>query len=372
MNMTSRLHSPALAALAAACCTAAGCASPSAGPASSWYRGNTHTHTVLCGHADSTPEAVTAWYHARDYNFLILSEHNKFIDPATVKMPEPTRPDFILIPGVEITGARHIHTTGMNVSEVVPWDYKSSNKSKIIQSHVDGAIERGGRPISNHPNHGNALSAEDMLAVNRLHMFELYNGHGKVNNFGGGGFTSTEEMWDIMLTAGKRIYGVSTDDAHIFQVLDPEKTNPGRGWVMVNAPKLDPDAVTEAMLRGEFYASSGVFLSRCDAGPDRYRIEVDPTRTMQELAGSPELRGRLMQDGTAGYRIDFIGTEGKVLETVKGTQASYDVTPADPYVRAKVTFGRLKPGTDQIEEYYAWGQPVFTDGRGPSEPAPAP
>jgi hypothetical protein len=61
-----------------------------------WYRGNTHAHTVICGHADSTPEFVTNWYHSRGYNFLILSEHNHFIDPDTVKMPKELRKDFIL------------------------------------------------------------------------------------------------------------------------------------------------------------------------------------------------------------------------------------------------------------------------------------
>ena len=53
-------------------------------PAPKWYRGNTHTHTVLCGHADTTPEAVARWYLDRGYHFLCLSEHNRFIDPATV------------------------------------------------------------------------------------------------------------------------------------------------------------------------------------------------------------------------------------------------------------------------------------------------
>jgi len=36
-----------------------------------WYMGNTHAHTKICGH----------------YNFLILSEHNHFIDPDTVQLP---------------------------------------------------------------------------------------------------------------------------------------------------------------------------------------------------------------------------------------------------------------------------------------------
>src|SRR5215212_10107531 len=52
-----------------------------------WYRGNTHVHTVLCGHADSAPEVVAKWYLDRGYHFLCLSEHNRFIDPANVALP---------------------------------------------------------------------------------------------------------------------------------------------------------------------------------------------------------------------------------------------------------------------------------------------
>ena len=51
-----------------------------------WYKGNTHVHATLSGHVGSTPEFVAQWYHDRGYNFLVLSEHNKFIDPTTVKL----------------------------------------------------------------------------------------------------------------------------------------------------------------------------------------------------------------------------------------------------------------------------------------------
>ena len=50
-----------------------------------WYKGNTHTHTILCGHADSHPDTVARWYLDRDYNFLILSEHNLYIDPVWLR-----------------------------------------------------------------------------------------------------------------------------------------------------------------------------------------------------------------------------------------------------------------------------------------------
>jgi len=48
-------------------------------------------------------------------------------------------------------------------------------------------------------------------------MFELYNGHNDVHNFGNEGHVSTEVMWDDLLTHGMKIYGVSSDDAHHFQ-----------------------------------------------------------------------------------------------------------------------------------------------------------
>lgn len=327
-----------------------------------WYRGNTHTHTVICGHADSSPETVAGWYLDHGYNFLILSEHNHFIDPNTVPLPEPRRSDFILIPGVEVTGKKHVHSTAMNVDRVVPWQFDHANKSAIIQRHVDGTIDAGGQAILNHPNWAGTVPVADILPVTQLYMFELFNGHPHVHNDGHGKNPSTEKMWDQLLTKGMLMYGVSSDDAHHFQTLAKEKSNPGRGWVMVQASALDPDSITKAMLQGDFYASNGVFLKTCKRGPDTYVIKVDAERTQKELSASPALRGRHVEEGTAGYRIEFIGPMGKVLEKLHEDGGTYKIKKSDLYVRARVTLTR-KRQEGGYEEYYAWGQPVFTDGR---------
>lgn len=340
-----------------------GCASMEAGRASHWYRGNTHTHTVLCGHADTAPKDVAAWYHDHGYNFLILSEHNKFIDPDTVEMPENKRDDFILVPGEEVSGAKHVHSTAMNIHRLVPWEYKNSETSKIIQNHVDETIKAGGHAILNHPNFVYAAAAKDILPVKNLYLFELYNGHPSVNNYGNKDHPSTEEMWDELLTRGMKIYGVSSDDAHHFQVMEPAKSNPGRGWVMVNASTLDSKSITEAMIKGNFYASSGVFLQAIRRGPDEYVVRVDAKKTQRELAASPLLRGRHVKNGQAGYRIEFIGPGGKILEKVAGTTGHFNVDGANDYVRAKVTFTQRQSDRDGFEEYYAWGQPIFNDAR---------
>ena len=325
-----------------------------------WYKGNTHAHTVLCGHADSTPKAVAKWYHDRGYNFLILSEHNKFIDPKTVKMPAPKREDYILVPGEEVTGRKVIHTTAMNISRLVPWNFDHKDKSAIIQNHADGVVAAGGAPILNHPNFKWALRAADMLPVTRLHMFELYNGHPSVHNEGDAKHPSTEALWDTLLTAGMVLYGVASDDAHQFKTWAHRRSNPGRGWVMVRAGALTPRALTDAMLAGDFYASSGVILKMVVRGPTEYRVSADEAATAKEVA-SPVLFGRAVADGKPGWEIAFIGPKGETIKRVNSADGTVKVTERHAYVRAKITLRRR--GETGVIEYCAWTQPVFTDGR---------
>lgn len=349
-------------------------ASPSRAQERTWYKGNTHSHTELSGHADSSPEYVAKWYLDRGYNFLILSEHNRFIDPDSVDLPKDRREDFILIPGEEVTGKKVIHTTAMNVGGLVDWSADHPHKHQIIQSHVDSTIQAGGTPILNHPNFGWAVAAGDILPVERLHLFELYNGHPHVHNFGDSTHVSTEELWDHLLTEGMLIYGVSSDDAHEFQKWGTGVSNPGRGWVMVRAPKLEPGAITAAMRGGHYYATNGVILSEVERGPT-YRVRIDKEATRREM-GSPYLTGHHVPEGEPGFEIQFIGPGGEILSStdLEGPDADkagpgsaeLEVSDEFAYVRAKVIFRRLRSGGG-LEAFYAWTQPFFTDDR--AEPA---
>jgi hypothetical protein len=366
-------HGRSILLVALAAVLLGGCASDQ----SQWYKGNTHAHTVLCGHADSSPEAVAGWYLDHGFNFLILSEHNIYIEPSSVALPPDRRDDFILIPGEEISGKKTIHTTGMNLDSLVDASFDSEHKSEIIQNHTDGAIDAGGVAILNHPNFGWAVEPEDMLPVERLHMFELYNGHPAVHNQGDADHLSTEALWDVLLSAGKVIYGVSSDDMHNLKNWGTEVSNPGRGWVMVRADELTPDAITGAMARGDFYASSGVILKDVVAGePYRsgeatfYAVEVDVAATMKELE-SDMLVGNRVRDAAEGFTIEWIGQNGVVLSAVHATSAVRRVEPQMKYLRCKVTYARrVEPGEGDgegagpmYEAFYAWTQPVFTDGR---------
>ena len=87
-------------------------------------------HTTLCGHADSTPEFVAQWYHDRGYNFLVLSEHNKFIDPNTVKLKGEIRMIFYCFLG---RGDGPIHSTAMNISRLVLLNLRTRIVRKLFK-----------------------------------------------------------------------------------------------------------------------------------------------------------------------------------------------------------------------------------------------
>lgn len=326
-----------------------------------WYRGNTHTHTELCGHADSHPDKVAKWYLDQGYNFLILSEHNIFIDPNIVKLPENRRQDFILVPGQEVTGHKHIHTTAMNIKERVPANYFNNEKEKIVQHHVDSVIGKGGHAILNHPNFHYALDHHHIGKVKNLYMFELFNGHPTVNNHGDKDHESTEQMWDRLLSAGMLIYGVSSDDAHHFKKWAEKSSNPGRGWVMVNSNgDLSSSALTHAMVHGHFYSSSGVFLNDISKNKNHYSVSVNDQLTKSEI-NKAFVSGKIVKNAQEGYLIEFIADEGKVLKSANAMDATFSPPKGISYLRVKVTLTLKLNG--EFRQFFAWGQPVFFDDR---------
>ena len=174
-----------------------------------WFKGNTHAHTTDSD-GDSPPGYVAQWYKDRGYDFLVLSDHNVFTDPATLAgLVDST---FLLVAGEEVTSSFEEAPVHVNI---------------------------------NHPNFGWAFSLEELVKVENDRLLEIYNGHPSVHNHGGGGVLGLEAVWDGLLTGGKRIYGIAVDDAHHFQgEFAPGRSNPGRGWVTVRSPavyELDSD-----------------------------------------------------------------------------------------------------------------------------------
>jgi predicted metal-dependent phosphoesterase TrpH len=296
-----------------------------------WFKGNTHTHTTESD-GDSSPEYVAGWYKDHGYDFLVLSDHNFLVDPASLsQLVDDT---FLLIPGEEVTssfGDAAVHVNGLNLHEVAAPQTRETLVA-TIQANVDVVRDHEGLPHINHPNYGWSLGPQELAQVERYNLLEIFNGHPSVHNQAGGGYPGMEEVWDILLTKGKRIYGIAVDDAHHFQgEFSQSRVNPGRGWVVVKAAALEANAIMEALEEGRFYASTGVELEDVVVGETRFEI-------------------RIRAKGSFKYTTTFIGEGGRVLEIVHGPVAEFRLAGPEPFVRAVV---------QDSGGYVAWVQPVF-------------
>ena len=297
-----------------------------------WYKGNLHTHTVNSD-GDSTPHEVATWYRERGYQFLALTDHNHRTEVAALNAIHGAREKFLIIPAEELTDQylkRPIHINAINLESEVQAQHGDS-VAATIQRNVDTIRAAKGLPSVNHPNFHWAITARDMMGIKGLKLFEVFNGHPTVNNAGGGGSPSLDQMWDELLTGGQRLYGIAVDDAHVFKRTGQEFSNPGRGWVVVRASALTAAAITDALERGDFYSSSGVNLIDVQASLVEYRIEIN-ARAMER------------------FTTTFIGEGGKVLATSYDTIPVYKFSGGEKYVRARI---------DSSFGLSAWTQPVF-------------
>lgn len=296
-----------------------------------WLKGNTHAHTTESD-GDSSPEYVARWYKDHGYDFLVLTDHNVFTDPAW--LDHLTDSTFLLIPGEEVTSGfdgKSVHVNGLNIPHVIE-ARRAETLVATIQANVDAIREVEAVPHINHPNFQWSFGAEELAQIEGDKLLEIHNGHPSVHNEGGSGTPGLEEIWDILLTGGKRIYGIAVDDAHHFQgEFAADRANPGRGWLGVRAAGRDPLAIMAALEAGHFYASTGVDLDDLVVTDNRLEVHIQ-------------------QRSNFRYTVEFIGAGGIPLGQSIENPAVYQLREDVGYVRAKVT--------DSMG-YVAWTQPVF-------------
>ena len=297
-----------------------------------WYKGNTHTHTTNSD-GDTPPEQVARWYKGHGYDFLVLSDHNVFTNPTTLASLMDS--SFLLLPGEEVTTSFQkaaVHVNALAITRVIPAPHDSTLLG-TIQKAVDAIRAEHAIPHINHPNFLWSIDSATLFRVRNDRLFEIHSGHPLVHSLGGGGMPSMEEVWDGLLSSGKRMYGIAVDDAHNFQgEFSADRSNPGRGWVSIRTTALETRALVSALEEGQFYASSGVTLS-----------DVHVTSTTMSVS--------IVQKGDYKYTTRFIGRDGRLLAVDRSMSPRYALTGSETYVRAKVT---------DSGGAAAWVQPVFT------------
>ncbi len=318
-----------------------------------WYRGNTHAHT-LNSDGDSPPDVVVRWYKAHGYDFTFVTDHEFITDVAPLNAALWTDGTFLVISGQEVTqrvadaahpdGWRQAHVNALGTTAVIrPFGERNIARDMTIAAtyarHVAAIRAAGGVSQINHPNYRWSVHLSEMVGLPDSTLFELWNAHVFVNNLGGADsvgnrMPATDALWDSLLTRGKLVFGVASDDSHSFrpeEAENPEATRPGRAWVMVRAASLTRDAILAALGRGDFYSSTGVTLRAYSADAREIRLEIEPSNDRRFL-------------------IEFIGRGGRVLSTATHTTAQYAISGTEGYVRVRISDSSGRQ---------AWTQPVL-------------
>jgi len=395
-----------------------------------WFKGVTHVHS-LWSDGDGAPEGIAQWYKERGYHFVAFSEHNRMQDEekwvsiggrsplqpehldelrklfgkdwGEVRVASDGRPDamrlrtfdeltkqfgekgkFLLVPGEEMTaGSVNVHTNAINLRDPIR-GIEGTNKSDVLRQQVAAVAAQSAKykqPMFAHLNHINwsdGVTAEEVLAAPELRFFEVYNGHPGTHPWGRAdeGMPPMEETWDIVQSMRLNrdpetplLYAVATDDSHEYHQWGLGRVNPGRGFVMVHADKLTPDAITRAMIDGQFYSSTGVTLEKIEKTDKELRVTIAAqpgahyrTRFIGTRVGfDASTQPRLDADGKSLPRasLQYSSEVGATLLETTDNPAVYPFKGDELYVRARVFSDQPQDNpVDEGDLQTAWVQPV--------------
>ena len=343
--------------------------------AGKWWRGQVHVHTNWTDAADAVK-----WYKRAGYNFAIITDLIYASNVGGLQQLYDNPGRFCVIGGIELN--KEVPTFGDKIYDMegyggTPDDIKEFRDplTNYINLPVDDSAaatynrqgkmirDVGGVPAIAHPNLNWSITAEDILKTNPtlIKHLEISTAEPGMNDLGGGGHPSTEEMWDQVLSSGRVLYGLAADDAHHFYDFAPQNyfneaapatvypALPGRTSVYVYAEELTPKAIIAAIDRGDFYSVKHHLtfpIQFEDYQVDKNGIKIVLPKIDKDVGWS------LPGHNNAAYRTFFIGKDGKVLKVDESLTPVYQFKGDELYVRARV---------ECSDGAVAWTQPVFVN-----------
>ena len=328
-----------------------------------WWRGQVHIHTNWTAVDDAV-----SWYRYHQYNFVSITDLNEVTSVSGIKSLFDAPGKFLVIPGVELSvasGGKFFDTLGLggDSNRMLDAWRKQSTRHAVgsLNRQARSINEAGGLAVAAHPNFAWSWNDKHLLKTDpaTVRHFELRNAEHGMNDLGGGGRPSTEEMWDNVLSTGRPLYALATDDSHHFDDFGTDdffaggipyvqaKALPGRTSIFVRARELTPEAILSAISSGDMYAAYH---------PTNLPIEFDSYTADQngirlKLPAVANDKGNT-QPGVnlTRYRTHFIGRGGRVLKVDESRRPSYRFTGTERYVRVRV---------QDSDGGLAWTQPVF-------------
>ena len=280
-----------------------------------FWRGNLHAHSTR---SDGVlpPEEVCRRYRAEGYDFLALTDHfiGAYGYPIVDTLPFRT-PGFTTILGAELhSGAMangelwHILAVGLP-----PGFVPSQSPTFVPEPGQETGPEIAARAVAAgafvaiaHPQ-WSGLTLADARSIAAAHAVEIYN-HGCAT---GCDRPDGAAIADLLLTEGRRLSLIATDDAHFSE---PDHFG---GWVMVKAEANDPEALLAALKRGDFYSSQGPELRDVAIDGDTVVVECSSAVSVVAMGhgtGAKAVHGHSMT--RARVPLDRLGDSPWVRVTV--------------------------------------------------------
>lgn len=317
-----------------------------------WLKVQLHVHTGRSYDAATPPAEVASFYEAHGYDVLVITDHNR-----VTTWPSSER--LLVAPGIEITqnaveckppprgGYRCLfHTGGLFVDasrdarhgEVIAVPFQEERLA-AYRGQVAQILALGGVPVLNHPLFHFAADARltATLAREGVSLVELFDAGLDEQHPEGilDAQTRAEALWNDVLDSGATMYALATDDAHHFSDA-PRRRKAGkhayigdRAWVRVHAAR-DVADLRAALVRGDFYGSTGVELQRLSVRADEIALEVAPTSGMT-------------------FSTRFVRAGGAVAARSEGEHARYVPRGDERWIRAVV---------ERSDGARAWIQPL--------------
>lgn len=231
-----------------------------------FYKANLHAHTTLSD-GDLTPEALKKVYKEQGYSVVAYTDHRRYCNH------EKLNDDgFLALAALEVDIAAWPTSQGkhdrapcyhLNFYDLNP-EVDPQGKQDIIlperryddinyiNAYIDYMYKKGFICCYNHP-YWSLQSIEDYKNLRGCFAMEIYNHGCEIDGLYG----YNPQCYDEMLRAGSRIYCVATDDNHNKHPFDSLMCDSFGGYIQIKAPSLTYKDIITALLKGEFYSSTG-------------------------------------------------------------------------------------------------------------------
>lgn len=248
-----------------------------------WLRAALHTHSTV---SDGTlaPHHLAASYVEAGFDVLAITDHWRLTElpeiPGLVTLPaaelgfdlsRPNRPrqsGEFLVYGID-------HLPENPGGDRDNWMFNAEENWEVrtfadLSAAADWAAPQGAVIYVAHP-YWNGLSVDELLDASGFAGLEVFNGSAEFED----GRGDSSVWWDALLAAGRRPFGIATDDQHypLFEL--------GTAWTMLRMAERTPAAALDALRLGHSYFSEGPSIHNIAVDGDSVEVECSPARSIR-------------------------------------------------------------------------------------------